>query len=142
MQLFDENDLALPRRLTDSHAKMLAALADMGCGKHALAAFLAPDNPHRGHIRFLTGPVIQHRSPWAETTHSWLYRAVTAERLHSVLEEHGRGPPGWQVGPAELTAVMYPASMDAPLRMEYTDIYLWSAAQASTRHYSKALYQH
>ena len=144
MQLFDENDLAQPpapglRRggPGDSHAKMLAALADMGCGKHALAALLAPCNLHADHIRFLTGPVIQHKSPWAETTPEWLYRAITAERLRIILDEHERGPPGWKAGPAELTAVMYPASMEAPMRMEYADIYLWAAAQASARHYRK-----
>jgi hypothetical protein len=81
--------------------------------------------------------VIQHRSEWAPTTPEWLYRAITAERLRIVLDEHELGPPGWKVGPAELTAVMYPATMEAPMRMEYADIYLWAAAQASARHFSK-----
>jgi hypothetical protein len=138
MPLFDEHDLAQPRGLTGSQAEMLAALADIGCNRHALAAFLALDNAHPDHIRFLTGPVIQHRSPWADTTPEWLYRAVAADRLRIILDEHGRRQTGWQVGPAELTAVMYPATMEAPLCREYTDIYLWAAAQASARHYGKS----
>jgi hypothetical protein len=139
MQLFDENDLAQPSRLTGSHARLLIALAELDCSKHVLAALLSLDGLHQDHIRFLTGPVVQHRSPWAETTPEWLCRAVTVDRLRIILDEHERGEAGWQVGPAELTAVMYPATMDAPLSMEYTDIYLWAAAQANARHYGKTV---
>ena len=141
MQLFDENDLAQPSRLTGNHARLLIALAELDCSKHVLAALLAPADLHQDHIRFLTGPVVQHRSPWADTTPEWLYRAVTADRLRIIFDEHERRETGWQVGPAELTAVMYPATMDAPLSMEYTDIYLWAAAQANARHYGRTAAQ-
>ena len=114
MQLFNENDLTQPSRLTGNSARLLVALADLGCGKHVLAALLSLDDAHPDHIRFLTGPVVQHASPWAETTPRWLYEAVTADRLRIILAERERGEIGWQVGPAELTAVMYPATMDAP----------------------------
>ena len=114
MQLFDENDLAQPSRLTESHARLLIALAEIDCSKHVLAALLSPANLHQDHIRFLTGPIVQHRSPWAETTPEWLYRAVTADRLRIILPEPERRKAGWQLGSAEFTAVMYPASMDAP----------------------------
>ena len=139
MQLFDENDLAQPSRFSVNQSKMLSALADLGGGKHILAAFLALDNAHPDHIRFLTGPIIQHRSPWADTTPSWLYEAIAADRLRIILDEHERRQTGWQVGPAELTAVMYPATMDAPLSIEYSAIYLWAAAQANARHYGKTV---
>ena len=32
---------------------------------------------------------------------------------------------------------MYPATMDAPLCMEYSDIYLWASAQDNARHQRK-----
>ena len=137
MQLFAEDDLAQPSRLTANHEKMLVALADIGCGKHVLAALLSLDRVHQDHIRFLTGPIVQHRSPWAGMTPEWLYEAVTADRLRIILEEHKRSQIGWRVGPAELTAVMYPATMDAPLSMEYSDIYLWAAARANARRTGK-----
>lgn len=137
MELFDENDLAQPSTLSDNHSNLLTDLADMGCSKHVLALFLELDNADKDHIRFLTGPIIQHRSCWADTTPPWLYQAVTADRLRIILDEHERRETGWQVGPAELTAVMYPATMDAPLRMEYSDIYLWASAHANARHYGK-----
>lgn len=139
MQLFAEDELAQPSRLSESNVKMLVALADIGCGKHVLAALLSLDGVHQDHIRFLTGPVVQHRSPWASTTPEWLYQAVTADRLRIILDEHERRAVGWQVGPAELTAVMYPATMDAPLSVEYSDIYLWAAAQANARHTGKTV---
>lgn len=94
MQLFDDQDLAQPSRLSGNHAKMLTALADVGCSRHVLAALLALDNVGRDHIRFLTGPVVQHRSPWADTTPPWLYEAVTAERLRIILDEHEAGKVG------------------------------------------------
>lgn len=139
MKLFGENDLAQPSCLSGNHSKMLTGLAELGCGKHVLAALLAADKPHPDHIRFFTGPVIQHRSPWADTTPQWLYAAVTADRLRIILDEHERREIGWQIGPAELTAVMYPAAMDAPLSPEYADIYLWAAAQANARHTGKTV---
>ena len=122
MQLFDENDLNQRRAVSGNHGKMLTLLADMGCSKHVLAALLEMDRAHKDHILFLIGPVIQHRSQWASSTPPWLYQAVTGDRLRIILEEHESGKTGWQVGPAELTAVMYPASMEAPMRMEYADI--------------------
>ena len=137
MQLFHENDLAQPSTLSGKSTKMLTVLADLGCSKHVLAALLELDTPHNDHIRFLTGPIIQHRSPWADTTPPWLYEAVTGDRLRIILDEHERRETGWQVGPAELTAVMYPATMDAPLPMEIVDIYLWASAQANARHTGK-----
>ncbi len=137
MQLFNDNDLAQPSTLSGKSVKMLSVLADLGCSKHVLAALLELDKPHKDHIRFLTGPIIQHRSPWADTTPPWLYEAVTGDRLRIILDEHERHVTGWQVGPAELTAVMYPATMDAPMPMEYADIYLWASAQANARHHGK-----
>lgn len=140
MQLFAEHDLAQPSRLADSTAGMMAALADIGCGKHVLATLLSMiDKVDPDHIRFLTGPVIQHSSPWAETTPAWLYEAVIGDRMRIITDEHARGVTGWVIGPAELTAVMYPATMEAPMRMEYADIYLWAAAQANARHTGKTV---
>lgn len=137
MQLFDENDLAQPCAISGNHAKMLTVLADTGCSKHLLAALLELSNVHKDHIRFLTGPIIQHRSCWTDTTPPWLYQAIAADRLRIILDEIERRETGWQVGPAELTTVMYPATMDAPLCMEYSDIYLWASAQANARHCGK-----
>lgn len=137
MQLFNETDLEQPSNLSGNHAKMLTVLADTGCSKHVLAALLGLSNVHKDHIRFLTGPIIQQRSQWADTTPQWLYQTIAADRLRIILNEHQNRKTGWQVGPVELTTVMYPATMDAPLCMEYSDIYLWASAQANARHRNK-----
>jgi len=140
MQLFTEQDLAQSTRLADSTAGMLGALADMGCSKHVIAALLSMmDKVHPDHIRFLTGPVVQHASGWVETTPAWLYQAAIGDRVRIIVDEHARGVRGWEVGPAELTAVMYPATMDAPMQREYADIYLWAAARANARHTGKTV---
>jgi hypothetical protein len=136
MQLFTETDIVQPSRLADGNAAMIAALADIGCGKQMLAAMLSfGDDVHPDHMGFLTGPVVQHASPWAESTPAWLYQAAIGDRVRIIADEHARRTVGWQVGPAELTAVMYPATMDAPMQMEYADIYLWAAAQTGARHF-------
>ena len=134
MQLFNETDLEQPSNMSGNHAKMLTLLADTGCSKHVLAALLDLTNVYKDHISFLTGPIIQQRSPWADTTPQWLYSAIAADRLRIILAEHQDRKTGWQVGPVELTTVMYPATMDAPMPMEYSDIYLWASAQANARH--------
>ncbi len=139
MELFNVSDLNQASALSDSTRGMLSVLCDMGCSKHVIAALLSMDKAHKDHIAYLTGPVVQHRSPWAESTPPWLYKAITGDRLRIILEEHDKGITGWRVGPAELTTVMYPATMDAPMRMEYADIYLWASAQASARHYGKSI---
>jgi len=139
MELFTERDLSQSSRLSGNTAAMLTALADIGCNKHVIAALLDPFKLKPDHQRFLTGPVIQHRSQWADTTPPWLYQAITGDRLRIILDEHARGVTGWHVGPAEITAVMYPATMDAPMQMEWADIYLWASAQASARHYRKTV---
>ena len=83
------------------------------------------------------GPVVQHRSCWRDLTPLWIFQTIHAERLRLIVDEHARGDIGWQVGPAELTAVMQPATMEAPLCYEYTQIYLWASAQAVARRDAK-----
>ena len=51
MQLFSENDLTQPSRLTGNAGAMLAALADIGCSKHVIASLLSMgDDVHPDHI--------------------------------------------------------------------------------------------
>lgn len=120
--------------------KMLLILASMGMPGAALAEmldFATGGKLHKDHKLFLAAPIIQHQSQWRESTPAWLYEAVAYDRLQIVLEEHKSGQVGWAIGPTELTTVLYPATMEAPMRHEYAQIYLWAAAQANARHYSK-----
>jgi hypothetical protein len=123
--------------LTPQTSTLLIMLAEQGLSKDVTACFLEMAGFQRGHLRWLRGPVVQHRSCWMDLTPSWIFQAIHAERLDLILDEHARGDTGWQVGPAELTAVMQPATMEAPLCYEYTQIYLWASAQAVARRDAK-----
>jgi len=91
--------------------------------------------------RYLQGPIVQHKSSWADTTPKWMFQQIPAERFAIVLEEIQSGQASWQVSPTELSVAIYPASMDAPMREEYAQIYLWASAQASAKHYQKPVAQ-
>lgn len=139
MALFTDDELKQPALLDGTNARMLTVLADLGMSKHVLAALLGLDRVHPDHTRFLTGPIVQHQSPWASSTPEWLYQAVISDRVRIILDEHESGQPGWRVGPAELAAVIYPASLEAPLQTEYAELYMWATARAYARHKDKPL---
>lgn len=51
-----------------------------------------------------------------------------------LFEEYEDGKKeGWRVGHAELTSVIYPLTMDAPMNHEYAQIYLWASMNASAK---------
>lgn len=138
--LFDTLPDQKPRRKAPiASADTLLALAGLGAPKDLIAMFLESEDLHPDHRRFLLGPIIQHRSPWMDITPTWLLEAVTASRLRLIVPEHAEGKVGWQVGSEEITAVMMPATMDAPMSMECTDLYLWASAQSCARHYGRTL---
>lgn len=125
--------------ITPQTAQLLTALTGLGLGKEFAATFLETADVHPDHLRWLRGPVVQHRSEWMDLTPSWLFKAIPGERLRIVLDEHARGEVGWHVGPAELTAVMQPASLEAPLSYEHTQLFLWASAHAVARRDDKPL---
>ena len=124
--------------LTDQHQQMLLVMVEMGMDKSAIAALLQVGNIalSKDQYRFLCGPIVQHESSWRDTTPPWLFEAVTAERLMILFEEYEDGKKeGWRVGHAELTSVMYPRTMDAPMHHEHAQIYLWASINASAKKY-------
>ena len=136
--LFEYN--SSDRQSLATMGKMLLAMASIGAGGDLLSVllnFATDDRLHPDHRRYLEGPVVQHKSQWMETTPPWLYKAVPHDRLAIVLDELQTGQIGWQVGPAEITAAVYPATMDSPIAHQYAQIYFWAGAQANARHYNK-----
>lgn len=138
--VFEEE--AGPDELEKSGA-MLMAMAQMGMQKGILSellAFAAGKRLHPDQRRFLAGPIVLHTSPWNESLPDWLGASIGYDRLKIILEEikTGQGP-GWKIGPIEFTTLMYAASMDAPMRYEYAQIYMWAAAQANAFHYKKSV---
>lgn len=118
-----------PASDTARSMKMLEAMADMGGAGVALAfaqAFgLVPEaTPEQQ--RQQDAPLVVYESPWKDSLPDWLRKAVPEERARIQLGMH----PGWIVGPAEIAAVMYPAVMEAPLREDANQLYLWACTNA------------
>lgn len=127
-------DEPAPKTIPQSSVAMMEVMAQMGMAPTVTAALLSLHDAQFSTEarRFHEGPIIQHDSPWRADTPRWLYAAIRAERLRLICEEQAEGiTEGWRVGPAELTAVIYPASMDAPLTHDMSELYLWAAAQAN-----------
>lgn len=121
--------------------RTLFAMARLGMPRQALAVlldFALGDKLDKEHRRFLSGPIIQHKSQWKDTTPVWMYEAIGYDRLSVIFKERAERKIGWQLGPIELATMMYPATMESPLRHEYAQIYLWAAAKANAYHYNKS----
>ncbi len=114
--------------------KALQVLAELNLNKEVLAVLLEMQGFKKAHIHFLCGPIIQHRSPWMDTTPEWMYKAIIPERLQIIIDEHRKGIVSSNVGPVEMATVMYPASCDAPLSHEHCSIYLWASTKANAIH--------
>ena len=121
---------------TTRRDRMLRAMAGLGMAKEWLAALLDLGEFSRDQCRFMAGPVIVHRSPWMANMPDWMIRQVGACRLDILLDE-GAGETSCLVGPTEIAAVMYPATLEAPLTSAYCDLYLWASTNACSRHYGK-----
>jgi hypothetical protein len=75
-----------------------------------------------------TDPLIVHRSPWMDTLPGWLKEQVTTERLLALMQSN-RGKEVLTATDAEALAYLYPASLDAPLDRDWSDIYLYLATR-------------
>lgn len=117
----------------DKSFRMIQLTADMGAPKEIIVPMLdlaMGGKLKKEHQAFLLAPIIQHASPWRDTTPDWMYKAITADRLKIVIDEIKTGNIGWRVGHAEIACVMYPATLDAPMRHIPAQIYLWTSANA------------
>jgi len=123
---------AVSQALPESTKRLLLALAKVGGPMEIVAPMLdiAGVKLRADHRRFLTGPIVQYENSWRETTPRWFYEQIPYERLQIVLDDHEHDRTGWTVGPAEIAAVMYPATMEAPLNHGATELYLWAAGHA------------
>ncbi|MBD1862372.1 MULTISPECIES: hypothetical protein [Trichocoleus] len=113
--------------------EILRLLMQVGA-RDIVAAYLEIGGFHHQHIRYLMGPTVLHRSPWADTLPNWLPEAIHRDRFESILSEHDEGLVGNLATPTEVMAYMYPATMDAPMQRDWVEVYLWAGNDVLTRH--------
>lgn len=139
--LFDIEALFLKNRrqqanqkITSSTRKMLLLLTEMNMNKQVTSAMLELADMELGHIRYIAGPVIVHRGGWSDCIPAWVFQAIAIDRLKLVFDEYDQGIVGTLVTPAEVLAVMMPASYEAPMQNRWIDVYLWACNEAMVRH--------
>ena len=81
-----------------------------------------------GDRRYLAGPLVVGDSAWGVDTPAWLRVAVRSARLGLVLAgEHDHA------SEEEAVAYLMAASLAAPLRSDWAEIYFWVAARVLAR---------
>lgn len=113
--------------------EILRLLMQVGA-RDIVAAYLEIGGFNRQHVRYLMGPTILHRSPWADTLPNWLLEAIHRDRLEVILLEHDEARVGEVATPTEVMAYMYPATMDAPMQRDWVEVYLWAGNDVLTRY--------
>ena len=89
----------------------------------------------RTELLWIDGPIICHNAGgWGPEWEGHPVRqATTKEQIRLERIETALGYSPFPVGPTEIMAVMYAATMGAPLRSEATEVYLWAGAAALDR---------
>lgn len=94
-------------------------------GNHE-AQWLGMENIPLYQRRYLLGPIyVGNEGTWGDTLPQNVKDGIPAERLAIVRGEQ----PDWMIGPAEIVAAMYAATMSAPLPHDYTELYIWAASK-------------
>ena len=79
-----------------------------------------------------TDPIIAYPSPWMDTIPQWLKEQITLDRLIEQMKAaRGQEPTGTD---SEALAYLYPASLEAPLDHDWTEIYLYLGARVCGAH--------
>ncbi|MBA7632619.1 hypothetical protein ES703_40168 [subsurface metagenome] len=74
-------------------------------------------------VGVFTDPIIVHRSGWMDMVPDWVKQQITLERLiMNIKSLRGEEPTGTD---AEALAYLIPASFEAPMGHDWTEIYLY-----------------
>jgi len=113
---------------------LITAFAQLEANPHITSVLMAMAALDRRLVRYMAGPVILHRSPWAETLPAWVIPAIYADRAEQIAQEVREGTIGAFATPLEVMAYLYPATLDAPLAYEWVQVYLYCGQEALAKH--------
>jgi hypothetical protein len=113
---------------------MLRLLASLDVPKELLACMLEMAGFSIHHVRYLTGPLVLHRSLWGDVIPQWLKAACIRDRFDLILAEYEQEQVGDYATPTEVLAYMMPASFEAPMNRAYSDLYIWSGNEVMRKH--------
>jgi hypothetical protein len=121
-------------RCSSSTLEMLRLLASLDVPKELLACMLEMAEFSIHHVRYLVGPLVLHRSLWGDVIPSWLKVACVKDRFDLILSEYEQDQVGDYATPTEVLIYMMPASFEAPMHRDYSDLYIWAGNEVMRKH--------
>ena len=113
---------------------LIAAFAQLDANPVIPSVLMEFINLPKPLVRYMAGPVIIHKSPWAESLPDWVVPAIYADRAELIAEEVCDGKVGELATLTEVMAYMYPATLDAPMAYEFSQTYLFAGQYALAKH--------
>ena len=114
--------------------QLITAFSKLDANPQIMSLLMEMADLDRRLIRYMAGPVIIHKSPWAESLPAWVIPAIYADRADQIAQEVHEGTIGELATPLEVMAYMYPATLDAPLSYEWVQVYLYCGQEALAKH--------
>jgi hypothetical protein len=121
-------------RCSSSTLEMLRLLASLDVPRELLACMLEMAKFSIHHVRYLAGPLVLHRSLWGDVIPKWLKAACVKDRFDLILSEYEQEQVGDYATPTEVLAYMMPASFEAPMHRDYSDLYIWAGNEVMRKH--------
>ncbi len=112
----------------------LKLLAAIETNREFLALLLELAEFRAEHLRYLMGPLLFHRTSWAETVPDWLKTACIQDRFETIIDEYERTEVGEHATATEILTYMMPATYVAPLHHSYFAVYAWCFDKVTTKH--------
>jgi hypothetical protein len=134
MTLFPDLETVSNQTIEPKFYQQLQLLLEISGNKEIIATMLEIAEFNLNHIRWMAAPLIVHGNPWSATIPHWLPLAAYQERLEQIYQEHQNGTIGNQATAAEVLACIYPASLEAPMSHQWTNVYLWVGNEVMTKH--------
>ncbi|MCB0081401.1 MAG: hypothetical protein KDE47_10735 [Caldilineaceae bacterium] len=114
--------------------QLITAFSKLDANPQIMSLLMEMADLDRRLIRYMAGPVIIHKSPWAESLPAWVIPAIYADRADQIAQEVHEGTIGELATPLEVMAYMYPATLDTPLSYEWVQVYLYCGQEALAKH--------
>lgn len=134
VQTIQQDTANRDNRCSSSTLETLRLLASLDVPKDLLACMLEMAEFSIHHVRYLAGPLVLHRSLWGDVIPKWLKVACVQDRFDLILSEYEQDQVGDYATPTEVLAYMMPASFEAPMHRDYSDLYIWAGNEVMRKH--------
>ena len=141
LELFPQDVLDEMRQSGDCFTpkiqNILKMMLDIGMSPRILYSLLEFTGLKKEYKHYFGAPIVAKESGWMDTIPDWIKNAVYKERFEIICKEYNENRIGIYASYPEAMCVLMPASMDAPLNRDWTNIYTWLGKQVCIKHQKK-----